>query len=151
MSINLTIAASITLYKLVIRILMDETGAERNLPFNLKYKLSNSKDLLEKDVFIYETNRAELVKKYGVEAEDGIIKVTEENTEAFKEDLKALLNKEVTHTFKKISPSDVESIILENVSNEEMSLFSVCLVDDPEYIEDLKAPIPTFNDGEVEE
>lgn len=152
MPIKLSIAASITLYKLIIRILMDDTGEERNLPFNLKYKLTNSKDLLEKDVYTYEVNRLELVKKYGVEEESGNIRVLDENIESFKESLKEILNQEVTHTFKKISPADVETITLDGVSSEEISLFSVCLVDDPEYIEDLKAPIPTLNNtGEVEE
>lgn len=152
MPIKLSIAASITLYKLIIRILMDDNGEERNLPFNLKYKLTNSKDLLEKDVYTYEVNRLELVKKYGVEEESGNIRVLEENIESFKESLKEILNQEVTHTFKKISPADVETITLDGVSSEEISLFSVCLVDDPEYIEDLKAPIPTLNNiGEVEE
>ena len=152
MPIKLSIAASITLYKLIIRILMDDNGEERNLPFNLKYKLTNSKDLLEKDVYTYEVNRLELVKKYGVEEESGNIRVLDENIESFKESLKEILNQEVTHTFKKISPADVETITLDGVSSEEISLFSVCLVDDPEYIEDLKAPIPTLNNtGEVEE
>lgn len=144
MPIKLSIAASITLYKLIVRILMDDNGEERNLPFNLKYKLTNSKDLLEKDVYTYEVNRLELVKKYGVEEESGNIRVLDDNIESFKESLKEILNQEVTHTFKKISPADVETITLDGVSSEEISLFSVCLVDDPDYIEDLKAPIPTF-------
>lgn len=64
---------------------------ETPLPIKTSYKISkNAKTLLQKTSFI-EEQRVSLVKKYGVESEEGMISVTPENAEMFAEEYNELM------------------------------------------------------------
>ena len=143
----MTLSASIVLYKALVKILLDENGNERDLPFNIKYKLLRSKSMLEKDAILYDNARIKLIEKFGITPET---QLTEEVQKEFFEEIKKVLIAEVDHDFKKLSVDEVGLIDIRGISNDETELFMVLLVDDPELVNDLQTPITDLNgDGEV--
>ena len=138
--IKMSIAASISLCNIINKMLYDDQGKERNIPFSLKYKLIRSKDLMEKDVSFFENERNSLIREYGEEKE-GTIKVKDENMEVFSSAVKDLLKIEVDHTLFKIAPKDMESIEGVDITESEMQLFIAAMIDDPLFKEDMDTPI----------
>ena len=140
----MTLSASIVLYKALVKILLDENGEERDLPFNIKYKLLRSKSMLEKDALLYDNSRIKLIEKYGITTDT---KLSEDVQKEFFEEIKKVLIAEVDHDFKKLSVEEVELIDIKGISNDEIELFMVLLVDDPDLVNDLQTPITDLNSG----
>ena len=143
------IAYSVTLYTLLEKMLFvnnvvsqgGETPEERELPFNVKYKLHRNFDILLKDFSYFENNRNSLIRQYG-EEKDGRITVKPENIEEYREELLKAINIEVTHTFIKLTPEEVALISQNiNVTTEEMNLFISFLVEDDNFIKDLQTEV----------
>lgn len=145
----MTLSASIVLYKTLIKILLDENGNERDLPFNVKYKLLRAKNMLEKDALVYENERVSLIEKYQITPSDI---VTEETHKEFFDEIKKVLSIEVDHDFQKLTPEDVALLSINGIANDEVELFMVLLVDDPAFVNDLQTPISNLSsDGDVGE
>ena len=141
---KMTLSASIVLYKALVKILLDENGEERDLPFNIKYKLLRSKSMLEKDALLYDNSRIKLIEKYGITPDT---QLSEDVQKEFFEEIKKVLVAEVDHDFKKLSVEEVELIDIKGISNDEIELFMVLLVDDPDLVNDLQTPITDLNSG----
>ena len=153
------IAYSVTLYTLLEKMLFvnnvvsqgGETPEERELPFNVKYKLHRNFDILLKDFSYFENNRNTLIRQYG-EEKDGRITVKPENIEEYREELLKAINIEVTHTFIKLTPEEVALISQNiNVTTEEMNLFISFLVEDDNFIKDLQTEVGTEKKEVAEE
>ena len=153
------IAYSVTLYTLLEKMLFvnnvvsqgGETPEERELPFNVKYKLHRNFDILLKDFSYFENNRNTLIRQYG-EEKDGRITVKPENIEEYREELLKAINIEVTHTFIKLTPEEVALISQNiNVTTEEMNLFISFLVEDDTFIKDLQTEVGTEKKEVAEE
>lgn len=149
--VKMPIAYSVTLYTLLEKMLFvnnvvsqgGETPEERELPFNVKYKLHRNFDILLKDFSYFENNRNTLIRQYG-EEKDGRITVKPENIEEYREELLKAINIEVTHTFIKLTPEEVALISQNiNVTTEEMNLFISFLVEDDNFIKDLQTEVGT--------
>lgn len=157
--VKMPIAYSVTLYTLLEKMLFvnnvisqgGETPEERELPFNVKYKLHRNFDILLKDFSYFENNRNTLIKQYG-EEKDGRITVKPENIEAYREELLKAINIEVTHTFIKLTPEEVALISQNiNVTTEEMNLFISFLVEDDNFIKDLQTEVGAKTEEVVED
>lgn len=157
--VKMPIAYSVTLYTLLEKMLFvnnvvsqgGETPEERELPFNVKYKLHRNFDILLKDFSYFENNRNTLIRQYG-EEKDGRITVKPENIEEYREELLKAINIEVTHTFIKLTPEEVALISQNiNVTTEEMNLFISFLVEDDNFIKDLQTEVGTEKKEVAEE
>lgn len=157
--VKMPIAYSVTLYTLLQKMIYTndfvsqggETPIERELPFNVKYKLHRNFDILLKDYSYFETQRNSLIRQYG-EEKDGKITVKPENVETYRQELLKAINIEVTHTFVKLTLEDVSLIGVNiNTSTEEMQLFNVYLVDDESFIKDLQTEIGKEEKADTEE
>lgn len=147
MNNNIPILYSIALYKVVEKILFvgeiggDKKPEERELPFNVKYKLQRNLDMLLKDYAFYESERTRLIQQFGVEKDDKLVVPPEKNQE-FKEELTKAIKIEVEHSFKRLTPEEVDNIKGDiGVSCEEMNLFIAYMVEDEELVNDLKSDI----------
>lgn len=147
--IKMPIAYSVTLYTLLQKMIYEndvisqggETLKERELPFNVKYKLHRNFDILLKDYSYFETNRNNLIRQYGEEVE-GRITVKPENIETYKNELLKAINIEVAHTFIKLTPEEVALIGANiDVNSEEMNLFISFLVEDDSFLKDLTTEV----------
>ena len=157
--VKMPIAYSVTLYTLLEKMLFvnnvvsqgGETPEERELPFNVKYKLHRNFDILLKDFSYFENNRNTLIRQYG-EEKDGRITVKPENIEEYREELLKAINIEVTHTFIKLTPEEVALISQNiNVTTEEINLFISFLVEDDNFIKDLQTEVGTEKKEVAEE
>lgn len=136
------LAESIAAYRIIDKILFEADGTERPLPFDVKYKLQRCRDMFAKDYNFFETERINLVKKYGTEDEDNkTVRVSDENMKEFAEEMKKITEIQVTHNIRKLKPEDVDNIKITDITTEEMDIFTALLVEDKELIEDLKTPI----------
>jgi len=147
---SMSVVYGITLYRIIDRILYVsgsegvENPVERDLAFNVKYKLQRNLDILLSDYLYYQKQRTELIKKYGEtdDKDDSRIIVKPENKDAFTKELVESINKEVTHNFKKLTPEEVNSIKGDiDITTNEMNIFIAYLVEDPELVNDLKSSL----------
>lgn len=153
--VKLPIAYSISLYNIIEKLLFENGGLnavdktvlkERELPFNLKYKLHRNYDILLKDYSYFELQRNNLVKMYGAE-DNGKITVKDENVEKYKQDLLKSINIEVSHNFIKLTHDEIDKLNFDvDISSEEMNLFISFMVEDDTFLKDLQTPI---NDVDV--
>lgn len=151
MADKITIAASVALYKLLEGMLFDvdsDTFKETDLPFNVRYKIQRNLDLIAKDKAYFESERQNLIKKYGAKKEDepSKIEVTPENIQEFQDDILKIMAIEVEHKFFKFTPEEVFLIKDVKAQAYEMDLFISILVEDPDREEDLKTPIEPKKD-----
>lgn len=151
MADKLTIGMSITLYKILESMLFDtesDTFKESDLPFNIRYKIQRNLDLLTKDKAYFESERQNLIKKYGEKKKDDPtrIEVTPENLKEFQEDIFKVMTLEVEHKFFKFTPEEVFLIKDVKAQAYEMDMFISHLVEDPDREEDLNTPIEPKKD-----
>ena len=156
--IKMPIAYSVTLYTLLQKMIYmndvisqgGENPKERELPFNVKYKLHRNFDILLKDYSYFENQRTSLIRQYGEES-NGRITVKPENIETYKNELLKAINIEVTHTFIKLTPKEVALIGANiNTNSEEMNLFISFLVEDDNFIKDLQTEVGAKNEEVIE-
>jgi len=105
----------------VLNQILTEQGQPRKLPFGIKLKLVRIKEVLEKDLQMYEQERVRLVEEYGddVELDNG-----EKGKEVrdpkklpkFYEALEDILKSEVSATFPKITQKELQ--VLEDLELE---------------------------------
>lgn len=158
--VKLPIAYSISLYNIIEKLLFKNGGLsnidkstlkERDLPFNIKYKLHRNYDILLKDYSYFELQRNNLVKMYGVE-ENGRVTVKEENIEVYKQELLKSINIEVSHNFIKLTQDEVSKLALNiDTTAEEMNLFISFMVEDDSFVKDLQTPIDGVSTERVTE
>ena len=154
---KMTIAASYTLYKTLTSLLYDTTEGSaqerKGLQFNIKYKMQRNRDLLEKDVIFFEQERAKLVREFGEQTQEGLFKVKPENIAEFNEELSNLLKIEVEHSLLKLKPEDLDAFdeVEDDIPAENIDLFVAAMVEDPDFVEDLKQPINRGDDTKSEE
>lgn len=157
--IKMPIAYSVTLYTLLQKMIYEndvisqggETQKERELPFNVKYKLHRNFDILLKDYAYFENTRNTLIKQYGEESE-GKITVKPENIETYRNELIKAINIEVTHTFIKLTPEEVALIGANiDVNSEEMNIFISFLVEDDSFLKDLTTEVGAKTEEVTEE
>ena len=146
MADKITIAASVALCRVLEGMLFEADSdqfKETDLPFNVRYKIQRNLDLLTKDKAYFESERQNLIKKYGAKKEDepSKIEVTPENMQDFQDDILKIMAIEVEHKFFKFTPEEVFLISDVKAQAYEMDLFIAYLVDDPDREEDLKTPI----------
>lgn len=153
---TLPIVYSITLYRVIEKILflgdpnLESKPEERPLPFNVKYKLQRNLDMLLKDYAFYESERKRLVKQFGKEEGDKTV-VPQENLAEFREELTKSIRIEVEHSFKLLTPEEVDRIQGDiKVSCEEMNLFIAYMVEDKDLVNDLIDDVHTDSEKDVE-
>jgi len=154
MDVKITIGHSITLYKIIEKALFknEETYEERELPFNVKYKLQRNMSLVAKDYAFWEAERNRLIKTYGGEPDaNGKVTVKPENLDKFRNDLMDILNIEVSHNFLKLNPKDVDYFSDIKVALHEMDIFIALLVEDKDLVNDLNTPIGNTEAKNTEE
>lgn len=151
---KMTIAASYTLYKILTKMVYGadpEHPSEKNLAFNIKYKILRNKDLLEKDTIYFEQERARLVRELGEQTEEGLFKVKAENVPEFNKELEKILRIEVEHKLLKLTPEDLDCIDESDLTADSIALFVAAMVDDPDFNEDIQQSIPNETSSETEE
>ena len=154
---KMTIAASYTLYKTLTSLIYDTTegnSQERTgINFSIKFKIMRNRDLLEKDVIFFEQERAKLVREFGEQTPEGLFKVKPENITEFNEELSKLLKIEVEHSLLKLKPEDLDAFdeVEDDIPAENIDLFVAAMVEDPDFVEDLKQPINKGDDTKSEE
>lgn len=130
----MTLAASVTLTNIINYILTDENGKERDLTFDIKYKLLRNKNVLAEDFYNFDQKRIETVRKLGVEnKENNTIFVPEDKQEEFRNIMMEFSSSTVTRDLVKISMDDVSLLKMPALSSTEMDLFMASLVDDPMF------------------
>ena len=83
--VTMTLAASVTLTNIIDYILTDENGNERDLTFDLKYKLLRNKNVLAEDFYKFNEKRVATVRELGVVNEEtNTVSVPDEKMEEFK-------------------------------------------------------------------
>lgn len=140
---KLTIAAAYALYETINQILFQEDGKERPMSFDVKYKLIRCKDVLEKDVMYFEEARKAAFNDLGEKKEDKT-EIPEDKKAEFEARLQKVMKKDVEHNFMKLSLDDVKKLGEDNTLNlpySGLELFMVALVDDPEFLAEMKSPI----------
>lgn len=129
---DIKISYCIALHNVLTKILFDydKDGKllERKLPFNVKYKLQKNLNIVSKDYLFFETERNNIIKKYGEEKENKI-KLKEENFEDYKSEVEKLLDMEVSRNLLKLSDEEVESIGDVEADCAEMEVFIEYLTD----------------------
>ncbi len=98
-----------------INAVMYENGKERKLPFRVKLHLSRTKEILEKEARVYESERVRLVNEYGDETtlENGAKSVEvkdPEKLDKFYKELEEVLKTEVDSEYFKLSQEDLALI-----------------------------------------
>ena len=155
---TIPIAYSIALYRVTEKLLFvgdtensDTKPEERDLPFNVKYKLQRNQDMLLKDYAFYESERTSLIKKLGVKKDDRLV-VPEDKIEEYREELFKTIQIEVEHSFKTLTPEEVDSIKGDiKVTCEEMNLFIAYMVEDSDLVNDLGSDIKPSQDKDTED
>lgn len=105
----------------VINKIMYDGEEERKLPFKIKLRLSKMKDVFSKTVELYESQRIELIRKYGDpviekdkegnEVETGNLSVSDpEKLKTFVKEINEILSIEEEFTFDKIPKDYLTSI-----------------------------------------
>lgn len=134
--IKMNIAHSIVAHKAIDKVLNDEKGQPRKLPFRVKYRLTSIKNALATDVDTYERERVALVQSLGEKTTDENgheifqVKDPEKLTELSKA-LETIALTETTAQFNKLDESDVEALedVEVEMSDGEMGVFSVFLIE----------------------
>ena len=130
--VTMTLAASVTLTNIIDYILTDENGNERDLTFDLKYKLLRNKNVLAEDFYHFNEKRVATVRELGVVNEEtNTVSVPDEKMEEFKSTMLEFASSTVTRDLVKISMDDVSLLKMPAVSSTEMDLFMAVMVDDP--------------------
>lgn len=135
-----SIAETIAAFKIIGKILLNPDGSEREIPFNVKYKLQRCKDVFEKDFKFFEAERISLIKKLGKQEGDQMV-VPADKMKDFSAELMKILKIKVEHSIKKLTPEEVEVIDIKDATIEEVDIFTALLVDDKELTEDMNKPI----------
>lgn len=144
-TVKMTLAAAVSLYDLLERILFskgEEGVVERDLPFNIKYKLQRVINQLSRDYDYTSTKRTEFIKQLGVKEPDSdYIRVPEDKIGEFNEEMNKIYSIVVEHNFKKFTPEEVELLAVDGFNSQEIYLFASALVDDPELTAELDKQI----------
>lgn len=147
--VTMTLAASVTLTNIIDYILTDESGKERDLSFDLKYKLLRNKNVLAEDAYSFDAKRVETVRSLGVVNEEtNTISVPPEKQEEFRNVMMEFASSTVTRELVKISMDDVSLLKMPALSSTEMDLFMAVMVDDPLFNE--QHPVETETEVQVE-
>lgn len=145
----MTLAASVTLTNIIDYILTDESGKERDLSFDLKYKLLRNKNVLAEDAYSFDAKRVETVRSLGVVNEEtNTISVPPEKQEEFRNVMMEFASSTVTRDLVKISMDDVSLLKMPALSSTEMDLFMAVMVDDPLF--NGQHPVETETEVQVE-
>ena len=147
--VTMTLAASVTLTNIIDYILTDENGNERDLTFDLKYKLLRNKNVLAEDFYHFNEKRVATVRELGVVNEEtNAISVPDEKMEEFKSTMLEFASSTVTRDLVKISMDDISLLKMPAVSSTEMDLFMAVMVDDPVF--NGQHPVETETEVQVE-
>lgn len=154
MDVKINIGACITLYNILNKILFDNTDpqnpVEREIPFNVRYKLQRVLAIVEKDYFFFNDERNKLIDEIGILDESKNLKrVPDEKIPEFKDALMNILKTQITHDFYKLKPEDLETINIKDITTDEMNIFIMTLVDDKEFLNAVSSS-PTDAQVEVE-
>lgn len=147
--VTMTLAASVTLTNIIDYILTDENGNERDLTFDLKYKLLRNKNVLAEDFYKFNEKRVATVRELGVVNEEtNTVSVPDEKMEEFKSTMLEFASSTVTRDLVKISMDDVSLLKMPAISSTEMDLFMAVMVDDPVFND--QHPVETETEVQVE-
>ena len=119
----------VALYNILTKILFtkqEDKVVERELPFNVKYKLQKDITIFANNIKDIEKKRIEIAKKYGEEV-DG--KFTIKDEESFKTDLMNFLDEEKEYDVYCLTEEEIDNIKDVNAECYEMELFINYLVE----------------------
>lgn len=122
------------------KILYDEAGNERTLPFKLKYKINKNKSLISKDVSDFEKIKMQLIAIYGEPTADGKEVVVKDPNKvgAFMKAINLLLLQEIEHSITKIEEEDLSSLTMNiNIPYPKLEIFQAYMCDEPELLKEL--------------
>lgn len=122
------------------KILYDEEGNERTLPFKLKYKINKNKSLISKDVSDFEKIKMQLIAIYGEPTTDGkeVVVKDPNKVDAFMKAINLLLLQEIEHSITKIEEEDLSSLTMNiNIPYPKLEIFQAYMCDEPELLKEL--------------
>lgn len=122
------------------KILYDEEGNERTLPFKLKYKINKNKSLISKDVSDFEKIKLQLIAIYGEPTADGkeVVVKDPNKVDAFMKAINLLLLQEIEHSITKIEEEDLSSLTMNiNIPYPKLEIFQAYMCDEPELLREL--------------
>lgn len=122
------------------KILYDEEGNERTLPFKLKYKINKNKSLISKDVSDFEKIKMQLIAIYGEPTADGkeVVVKDPNKVDAFMKAINLLLLQEIEHSITKIEEEDLSSLTMNiNIPYPKLEIFQAYMCDEPELLKEL--------------
>ena len=162
LSLGVAIILSEICEQLLVKSTRKEDGTisreDRALPFRLRYRLTRNKLAFDKDVEFFNKQRMILLAQYGELTEDGVNVVIKDpqKMEAYRAQVQALFDTEVTHNIIKLEDEDVDQVkdIDINLSSDALSIFIGYMTNDTALLEDLSKEItinPTFKDFKVPE
>ena len=122
------------------KILYDEEGNERTLPFKLKYKINKNKSLISKDVSDFEKIKMQLIAIYGEPTADGkeVVVKDPNKVDAFMKAINLLLLQEIDHSITKIEEEDLSALTMNiNIPYPKLEIFQAYMCDEPELLKEL--------------
>ena len=122
------------------KILYDEEGNERTLPFKLKYKINKNKSLISKDVSDFEKIKMQLIAIYGEPTADGkeVVVKDPNKVDAFMKAINLLLLQEIDHSITKIEEEDLSTLTMNiNIPYPKLEIFQAYMCDEPELLKEL--------------
>lgn len=99
----------------------------QDLPVRMAYKISKIIKAVNNELTTFDEFRNKLLNKYGTDAGEGKFSISAENVPLFQEDIKSLLETEVTLEFNRITLDDLGSIKL---SSRDLSTLDYLIVEE---------------------
>ena len=131
MTTKMTIAASLSLYNMLEAMLFekmtDEEGKEkieeRNLPFNVKFKIQANLNTLAKDYAHFEAETRKLFETYGVEKENNVLEIPEDKRDEFSEARAKIFAEHTENEMVLFTLEDIDAIKVEGFTVQQIDLF----------------------------
>ena len=142
--ITITYSIALILESAMNKILYDEQGNERMLPFGIKYRIGKNKAYIDKDVADFNNIKLKLIATFGDPTEDGKDVVVTDPTkkQMFISAMNELLLTEVSHYITKLKTEELETLNLNiDVDYNTLKIFQAYMCDEPELFKDLTTDI----------
>lgn len=146
--VTINLGTSLLLREVILRLLYvdkevegKKVTEERNIPFRLKYRLTRTISVLDKDFKKSELGKNKILAKYGELNQEGTaLVVPEDKMEAYKKEIYKLFEEKVTHSLQRVEPEDLVEIedYVEGISQSALALFIAYMTNDEEFLKDFE-------------
>lgn len=142
--ITITYSIALILENAMNKILYDEEGKERMLPFGIKYRIGKNKAYIDKDVTDFNNIKLRLIATFGDPTEDGkdVVVSDPAKKQMFISAMNELLLKEVSHYITKMKTEELE-VLTDNIDVDynTLKIFQAYMCDEPELFKDLTTDV----------